>query len=121
MAARYFSLFCPASSSEDSRELRVRFSDVPAHSIACHFHDTGGVALENVDVALDLGVRIFDSAAGGLGGCPYAPGAAGNLRTGLLVQHLTDRGFDLGLDLDRLAVAEDFARQLQTSANAIYR
>ncbi|MCO6052200.1 hydroxymethylglutaryl-CoA lyase [Mesorhizobium sp. RP14(2022)] len=101
--------------------LQTVLSDVPAHSIACHFHDTGGVALENVDVALDLGVRIFDSAAGGLGGCPYAPGAAGNLRTGLLVQHLTGRGFDLGLDLDRLAVAEDFARQLQTSANAIYR
>lgn len=101
--------------------LQTVLSDVPASSIACHFHDTGGVALENVDVALDLDIRIFDSAAGGLGGCPYAPGAAGNLRTGLLVQHLTDRGFDLGLDLDRLAVAEDFARQLQTSANAIHR
>ncbi|MCV9999303.1 hypothetical protein OE766_13690 [Pararhizobium sp. YC-54] len=55
---------------------------VPAQRLACHFHDMSGMALANVDMALEDGIRIFDSAAGGVGGRPYAPGAAGNLPPG---------------------------------------
>lgn len=74
--------------------------------LAGHFHDTGGQALENVSVALDLGLRTFDSAVGGLGGCPYAPGAKGNLSTRALVALLEERGLRTGIDLDRLSEAE---------------
>ena len=81
--------------------------------LACHFHDTSGAALANVDVALALVIRTFDSAAGGLGGCPYAPGAAGNLRTGSLVRHLSERGFQTGVDLASLDAAETFASTLK--------
>jgi hydroxymethylglutaryl-CoA lyase len=82
--------------------------------IACHFHDTFGCALANVDVALALGVRTFDAAADGLGGCPYAPGAAGNLRTGSLVQHLSQLGFQTGVDIAALNSAEKFAHNLKS-------
>ncbi|HXT07262.1 MAG TPA: hydroxymethylglutaryl-CoA lyase [Roseiarcus sp.] len=82
---------------------------VPAHQVACHFHDTSGLALANVDVALAHGVRIFDSAAAGLGGCPYAPGAAGNLATGRLVEWLNTKGYSHGIDEQLLDRAEQFA------------
>jgi len=85
---------------------------VPVTRLACHFHDTSGMALANVDVALGHGIRIFDSAAAGLGGCPYAPGAAGNVATGCLARHLGDLGYDHGLDLARLEQAEAHARAL---------
>lgn len=82
---------------------------VPARRVACHFHDTSGLALANVDVALGLGIRIFDSAIGGLGGCPYAPGAAGNVASERLVRHLEDVGFRTDVDPARMDVAADFA------------
>jgi hydroxymethylglutaryl-CoA lyase len=85
---------------------------VPANQIACHFHDTSGQALANVDVALALGVRSFDSAVAGLGGCPYAPGATGNLATGTLVRHLKERGFECGVDLEALEEVERFVNRL---------
>ncbi len=85
---------------------------VPANQIACHFHDTSGQALANVDVALDLGIRIFDSAIAGLGGCPYAPGSAGNLATGALVRHLKELVFECGVDLEALAEVEQFVSRL---------
>ena len=69
--------------------------EVPRERLAGHFHDTGGRALENVAVALDHGLRTFDSAIGGLGGCPYAPGAAGNVATEKVAAHLAARGFDI--------------------------
>ncbi|WP_246684641.1 hypothetical protein [Mesorhizobium sp. B2-7-1] len=78
---------------------------VPVGRLACHFHDTSGQALANVDVALKLGVRSFDSAVGGLGGCPYAPGAAGNLATKRLVQHLQHTGFVTSVDPAKLRAA----------------
>ncbi|MFW2544977.1 hydroxymethylglutaryl-CoA lyase [Primorskyibacter sp. 2E107] len=79
---------------------------IPAERLAGHFHDTGGQALANVAVALDLGLRTFDSAVGGLGGCPYAPGAKGNLSTRALVTMLEERGLRTGIDLRRLSQAE---------------
>lgn len=74
--------------------------------LAGHFHDTAGLALANVDVAWELGIRVFDSAVGGLGGCPYAPGAAGNLATGALVTHLENKGIATGIDRRRIAEIE---------------
>ena len=73
--------------------------------LAFHFHDTNGTAIANVAEALTYGIRIFDSSAGGLGGCPYAPGAAGNLATEDLVYFLHREKWETGVDLDRLASA----------------
>ena len=85
--------------------------------LAGHFHDTSGRALENVDVALARGLRIFDSAVGGLGGCPYAPGAAGNLATEALLAHLEAGGFETGLDGNVIAKAADMAREMRSGTS----
>ena len=84
--------------------------------LAGHFHDTNGRALENVEVALERGLRVFDSAVGGLGGCPYAPGAAGNLATEALAERLDGLGHIIGLDLGRIAQAAGMARRMRTGA-----
>lgn len=73
--------------------------------LAMHFHDTRGTALANVTAALELGIRCFDASTGGTGGCPYAPGAAGNLATEDLVYLLEREGLGHGVDLDALLVA----------------
>jgi hydroxymethylglutaryl-CoA lyase len=75
---------------------------VPASDVAGHYHDTGDNALSNVAASLDFGIRTFDSAVGGLGGCPYAPGAKGNVATGPLVAMLEAKGFQTGIDLVKL-------------------
>jgi len=82
---------------------------VPLERIAFHFHDTRGTALANVAAGLDAGVRCFDSAAGGTGGCPYAPGAAGNLATEDLVYFLDASGWEHGVDLGGVLTAARFA------------
>jgi hydroxymethylglutaryl-CoA lyase len=76
--------------------------------IAFHFHDTRGTALANVQAGLDAGVRCFDSSTGGTGGCPYAPGAAGNLATEDLVYLLDASGFEHGVDLEGILDAARF-------------
>ncbi|MEM6787545.1 MAG: hydroxymethylglutaryl-CoA lyase [Myxococcota bacterium] len=78
---------------------------LPASRLALHMHDTRGTALANVVVALDLGIRDFDAAVGGMGGCPYAPGASGNLATEDLVYLLEGMGFETGVDLEALVAA----------------
>jgi hydroxymethylglutaryl-CoA lyase len=85
----------------------------PPEKLAGHYHDTNGRALESVAVSMEKGLRVFDSAIGGLGGCPYAPGAKGNLSTGTLARHLAATGVTTGLDLDALEGAEDFVRNLR--------
>jgi len=70
--------------------------------MAMHFHDTFGHALENVKMSLDQGIRIFDGSVAGLGGCPYAPGASGNVATEELVALVHQRGFETGINLDAL-------------------
>src|SRR5712671_70445 len=80
-----------------TRVVNAVLARVAPEQIALHFHDTRGQALANVGVALGLGIRTFDASAGGLGGCPYAPGAPGNLATGSLVQLLESSGFDTGV------------------------
>jgi hydroxymethylglutaryl-CoA lyase len=77
----------------------------PASSLAVHFHDTQGTALANCVVALTLGITTIDASAGGLGGCPYAPGAAGNLATEDVVAMLHGMGVKTGIDLDKLTEA----------------
>ena len=81
---------------------------VPLDRIAYHFHDTRGTALANVAAGLDAGVRCFDSSAGGTGGCPYAPGAAGNLATEDLVYFLDASGWDTGVSLAGVLEAARF-------------
>ena len=81
---------------------------VPLNRIALHFHDTRGTALANVLVALDLGITTFDASAGGLGGCPYAPGATGNLATEDLIYMLDGLGVETGVNLEALLEASRF-------------
>lgn len=93
--------------------LETLLAEIPAAKLAGHFHDTHGRALENIGLCLDAGLRVFDAAVGGLGGCPYAPGAAGNVASEAVLALLTERGFDTGIDPDRLADAARFARSLR--------
>jgi len=80
--------------------------------VALHLHDTNGTALANALVGLEMGITIFDTAIGGLGGCPYAPGAAGNLATEDLAGMLSDMGIETGIDLEKLVDAGLLAQQL---------
>ncbi len=91
-------------------------SVVPVERLAGHFHDTGGRALDNIELSLSLGVRVFDAAAGGLGGCPFAPGAAGNVATEAVHARLTERGWETGLDPVVLAEAAALARAMREGA-----
>lgn len=75
---------------------------VPAKKLAGHFHDTRGQALTNIKVAYDLGIRVFDTSLGGLGGCPYAPGATGNVATEDVVYMFHGMGVKTGLNLEKL-------------------
>lgn len=84
---------------------RLRTAGVDVATLALHMHDTRGTALANVVEGLREGVRVFDSSAGGLGGCPYAPGAAGNLATEDLLYLLHGMGYETGVDLHRVAEA----------------
>jgi len=86
--------------------------ELPAAMLALHMHDTHGTALANCLAAMELGVTTFDTSIGGMGGCPYAPGAAGNLATEDLVSMLADMGIDTGVNLDKLIEAGALAQQL---------
>ncbi|MEO0402567.1 MAG: hydroxymethylglutaryl-CoA lyase [Pseudomonadota bacterium] len=86
---------------------------VPVGRLAGHYHDTSGRAMDNIDASLSLGVRIFDAAVAGLGGCPYAPGAPGNVATEAVAAHLERLGYDTGLDLAVLDTAAQAARALR--------
>ena len=81
--------------------------------LAGHYHDTGEKALANIRVSLDKGVRTFDSAVGGLGGCPYAPGAKGNVSSNAVVAMLHELGYETGIDEAKLAEASRFVEDLK--------
>jgi len=85
---------------------------LPIDAIAMHMHDTRGTALANIVVGLELGITNFDSSVGGLGGCPYAPGAAGNVATEDLVYMLHGMGIETGIDLERLVEAARAAESI---------
>ena len=86
---------------------------IPAEKLAGHFHDTSGRALDNIEVALARGVRVFDAAVGGLGGCPYAPGAAGNVATEAVHARLINLGYQTGLDAQVLERAAQIAKDMR--------
>jgi hydroxymethylglutaryl-CoA lyase len=94
--------------------LRAVSDVVPAEKLAGHYHDTSGRALENIEASLALGVRVFDAAVGGLGGCPYAPGAAGNVATEAVDARLKALGYDTGLDAQVLETAAAMARAMRS-------
>jgi isopropylmalate/homocitrate/citramalate synthase len=96
----------------DVISLLVNKGPIPVEQLAVHFHDTRGTALANVLMALQLGISIVDASAGGLGGCPYAPGAAGNLATEDLLYMLHGMGIQTGVDLDKVVAATRFIAPL---------
>jgi isopropylmalate/homocitrate/citramalate synthase len=85
---------------------------VKVDQLAVHFHDTRGTALANVLAALQMGIHVVDSSVGGLGGCPYAPGAAGNLATEDLLYMLHGMGIQTGVDLEKVVEATRFITPL---------
>lgn len=92
--------------------LRVLLEAVPASALAVHFHDTRGLGVANAWAALETGIRRFDSSTGGIGGCPFAPGAAGNLATEDLVLMAEQSGFSTGVDYRALLEAIHFAEDV---------
>jgi hydroxymethylglutaryl-CoA lyase len=87
-------------------------AEIPAAEVAVHFHDTRGTALANILVAVEMGITTVDSALGGLGGCPYAPGASGNVATEDVIYMLEGMGVHTGVDLDKLVLASRLASTL---------
>jgi len=123
VADRLFSMGCYEVSLGDTtgagtpdsiaRMLMAVRNVVPVGRLAGHYHDTGGRAMANIDASLSLGLRVFDAAVGGLGGCPFAPGASGNVATEAVAAHLAHLGYETGLDKDVLAQAADMARAMR--------
>lgn len=93
-------------------KLKALAGTIPVERLAGHFHDTRGTALANAYVSLEMGITTLDSAFGGLGGCPYAPGAAGNVATEDLVYMLEQEGIRTGIDLEALCEAGWLAEKL---------
>jgi hydroxymethylglutaryl-CoA lyase len=94
--------------SEVEALLSCLFKDFKPEFFAGHFHDTYGMAIANVNQSLKMGIRSFDSSSGGLGGCPYAKGASGNLATEDLVYFLNREGYKTDIDLEKLILASSF-------------
>ena len=92
--------------------LDVILAEIPAARVAGHFHDTSGRALECIEAGLDRGLRIFDASVGGAGGCPFAPGAKGNVATHEVVRLLDAKGFATGIDRQTLQDATNFMAQI---------
>jgi hydroxymethylglutaryl-CoA lyase len=102
-----------AGTPRQTKEIMKRALDtLPVDAVAMHMHDTRGTALANIVVGLELGIRNFDASVGGLGGCPYAPGAAGNVATEDLVYMLHGMGVATGIDLERLVEAARAAESI---------
>jgi hydroxymethylglutaryl-CoA lyase len=101
-----------ATPADTRRVLERILRSLPAARLALHMHDTRGTALANVVAGLDAGITTFDASIGGLGGCPYAPGASGNLATEDLVYMLHGMGYDTGIDFARLIAAGALAQRL---------
>jgi len=102
------------------RQVRILTSSLvesyDSDRLACHFHDTRAMGLANVFAALESGIRKFDSSIAGMGGCPFAPGASGNVATEDVVMMLKQMGYHTGIDLAGLLRAADLARELTGTA-----
>jgi len=92
--------------------IKLLAPEVPLARLALHFHDTRGTALANVLAGIESGITIFDASIGGLGGCPYAPGASGNLATEDLIYMLNGMGIKTGVDLEKLTKAGFLAQEI---------
>jgi hydroxymethylglutaryl-CoA lyase len=101
-----------ATPNQVSDMVKLLSSQVPLSKLALHFHDTRGTALANVVAGLDSGITIYDASIGGMGGCPYAPGAAGNLATEDLVYMLHGMGIKTGVDLEKLVDCGQLAEEI---------
>lgn len=99
-----------------TKMLSVVLQVAPAEKFAGHYHDTGGRACDNIEASLALGLRVFDAAVGGLGGCPYAPGAKGNVATEVAMARIEALGFETGLNRTVIAAAADMARNMRDAA-----
>ena len=123
VAERLFSMGCYEVSLGDTigvgtpdtiAKMLIAVRDVvPVARLAGHYHDTNGRAMDNIDASLALGVRVFDASVAGLGGCPYAPGAAGNVATEDVAAHLQRLGYETGLDLTVVEQAAEMARAMR--------
>ena len=123
VAERLFSMGCYEVSLGDTigvgtpdtiAKMLIAVRDVvPVARLAGHYHDTNGRAMDNIDASLALGVRVFDTSVAGLGGCPYAPGAAGNVATEDVAAHLQRLGYETGLDLTVVEQAAEMARAMR--------
>lgn len=100
-----------ANPRQVAETLDVLLKRYSSDRLALHFHDTRGMALANILVSLEMGIRTFDASVGGLGGCPYAPGAAGNVATDDLVNMLHGMGISTGVDVPRLTAAARFIQE----------
>ncbi|WP_119257608.1 hydroxymethylglutaryl-CoA lyase [Shinella zoogloeoides] len=98
--------------SEVAAMLEAVLEIAAPENLAGHFHDTSGMALDNIRVALDHGLSVFDASVGGLGGCPFAPGARGNVDTLAVADMLAETDYETGLDPEKLAAAAAFARRI---------
>ena len=124
VAARFFAMGCYEISLGDTigqgtperiaAMLDAVLDEIPADRLAGHYHDTAGRALANIEVSLARGLRVFDAAVGGLGGCPYAPGAAGNVATEAAHDRLVALGYETGLNRAVLADAATMARAMRS-------
>lgn len=123
VAERLFSMGCYEVSLGDTigvgtpdtiAKMLIAVRDVvPVARLAGHYHDTNARAMDNIDASLALGVRVFDASVAGLGGCPYAPGAAGNVATEEVAAHLQRLGYETGLDLAIVEQAAEMARSIR--------
>jgi hydroxymethylglutaryl-CoA lyase len=126
MARRFLDLgvdeFCIADTIGAANPKQVRnlagslAAEHGAVRLGCHFHDTRAMGLANVYAALEAGICKFDAAIGGLGGCPFAPGASGNVATEDVAMMAEQMGYETGIDLDRLLAAADLAHELTGTA-----
>ncbi|AUH32267.1 hydroxymethylglutaryl-CoA lyase [Paracoccus tegillarcae] len=96
--------------------LSAVLDEVAPANLAGHYHDTAGRALMNIDASLARGLRVFDAAVGGLGGCPYAPGAKGNVATERVAGHLASQGYQTGLDMTVIDKAALMARAMRVAS-----
>lgn len=101
-----------AAPADINRLLNIILPSIPAKKLAGHFHDTGGRALDCIRAALDHGIGTFDSSVAGAGGCPFAPGAKGNVATDRVVEMLETKGFTTGIDAAALHRATTFMSQI---------
>src|SRR5206468_13085280 len=100
-----------ANPAQVQRILEILLKRFPAEKLAMHFHDTHGSAIANVLASMDMGITVFDGSLGGLGGCPYAPGASGNMATEDALYMFHGMGIGTGVDLDRLISSARFIQE----------